>query len=119
MAIKIMPGETKIICFGLPDDVSTIDSCTVRFYQDDEEILEYSDSAEGEDSERFCAVEGEPNNLYLTMPRDDTLLFENRIRAQVQIEWDIDGFHKVAKATRVTVGEYLNLDEARNGEVSE
>jgi hypothetical protein len=101
-----MPGETRNYTLKLPVEVASIDSIDIMFYQDGEKLFEYDDTM----TERIYGIEGQPNLLVCSIPREDTLKFENRIRAQMQIEWDVDGYHSVAKAQRISVGDYLNKD---------
>lgn len=108
MALKLMPGETRNYTFKLPDIVADIDTILVCFYQDEEKVLQYAET----DTDNLYGIGGEGNENFLvcSMPREDTLLFENRIPAKMQIEWNLDGKHSVAKAQRISVGTYLNKE---------
>ncbi len=109
MALKLMPGETRNYTFKLPVIVADIDTIKIRFYQNGEEIVEYDETM----PENIKGANGQENLIICTIPREDTLKFENKIKAYVQMEWDIDGYHYVAKAQRISVGEYLNHEEAQ------
>lgn len=106
-----MPGETKRIAFTLPDPVNAVDTCKVHFYQDGEEIVHYDE----EDTDNLFTVEGGTYKMICQLPREDTLKFENKIPAYVQIEWTVventTTLNRVAKKVRITVGEYLARDE--------
>ena len=106
MALKLMPGETRNYTFRLPVSVKDIDAIRICFYQNEEKIKEY----DGSMTENVYGIDGEENLIVCTVPREDSLLFENRIKAFVQVEWEIDGYHSVAKAQRISVGNYLNRD---------
>ena len=101
-----MPGETRNFTFKLPVVVANIDTMSVCFYQNGEKLVEYNES----DIENLYGVSDEENLLVCSLPREDTLKFENQTRAQIQMEWEIDGFHSVAKAQRISVGDYLKKD---------
>lgn len=111
MALKLMPGETRNYTFKLPDPISSIDSIDVRFFQDGGKIVEYDETQ----TNNVYQVAGEENLLVCTLPRADTLLFENKIPASVQIEWSIGIYHSIAKEQRITVGNYLNKDYLESG----
>ena len=106
MALKLMPGETRNFSFKLPVAVTAISSVNVRFFQNEEKVVEYDDSMQ----ENVYGSYADEFVLICTLPREDTLKFENKIRAYCQIEWDSEGYHSVAKAQRITVGDYLNKD---------
>lgn len=97
-----MPGETRNYTFKLPVAASEIDTFLITFYQNDEKILQYD-----ENSDNIAYVATNPYYLVCTLPRVDTLLFENGERAEMQMEWEIDGYHSVAKPQRISVGNYL------------
>jgi hypothetical protein len=101
-----MPGETRNYTFKLPVKVADIDSIKIMFYQDGEKLLEYNDTM----TEKVYGVEGEANLLICSIPREDTLKFENKLRAQMQMEWDIDNYHSVTKVQNISVGDYLNKE---------
>lgn len=101
-----MPGETRNYTFKLPVDVSTIDTIDIYFYQDGEKILSYDESM----ADKVYGSFSEPDILICTLPREDTLKFENKIRAAVQIEWSIGNYHTVAKEQRISVATYLNKE---------
>lgn len=101
-----MPGETRNYTFKLPVAIADIDTMKICFYQDDEKIKEYDETM----TDNIYGVEGEDYFVVCTLPREDTLLFENKIRAYVQMEWESDGYHSVAKAQRISVGDYLNKE---------
>lgn len=108
MALKLMPGETRNYNFKLPVAVSALSTVNVRFFQNDEKIFEYSEK----DTDNIYGSYADEFVLIVTIPREDTLKFENRIRAYCQIEWESEGYHSVAKAQRITVGDYLNREFA-------
>ncbi|MBE6892466.1 MAG: hypothetical protein E7482_00435 [Ruminococcaceae bacterium] len=110
MALKLMPGETRNYSFKLPVAVSALSTVDVRFFQNEEKIVEYN-----EESENIGRISSDPFILIVTVPREDTLKFENRIRAYCQIEWETEGYHSVAKAQRITVGDYMNRDFVSGG----
>lgn len=101
-----MPGETRNYTFKLPVDVSTIDTIDIYFYQDGEKLLSYDESM----TDKIYGSFSDPNILICTLPREDTLKFENKIRASVQIEWSIGNYHTVAKEQRISVANYLNKE---------
>lgn len=101
-----MPGETRNYTFKLPVAVANIDTMSIRFYQDGEKLVEYNETM----TDHIFGVDGEENLLVCSLPREDTLKFENKIRAQMQMEWEVDGYHSVAKAQRISVGSYLNKE---------
>lgn len=105
MALKLMPGETRNYSFKLPIAVDALSSLNVRFFQNDEKIVEY----DGE-NENIGKIGTDPFVLIVTVPREDTLKFENKIKAFCQLEWESGGYHSVAKAIRITVGNYLNRE---------
>lgn len=105
MALKLMPGETRNYSFKLPVATEAINTLSVRFFQNGEKILEYS-----EEDGNIGRITADPFVIVVTVPREDTLKFENRIRAFCQIEWESEGYHSVAKAQRITVGDYLNRE---------
>lgn len=111
MALKLMPGETRNYTFKLPDPISSIDSIDVRFFQDGGKIVEYDETQ----TDNVYQVAGEDYLLVCTLPRSDTLLFENKIPASVQIEWSIGIYHSIAKEQRISVGNYLNKDFLESG----
>ena len=41
MALKLMPGETRNFVFKLPVAVSALNTVNVRFFQNDEKVVEY------------------------------------------------------------------------------
>ena len=106
MALKLMPGETRNYTFKLPDEVANIDSMLICFFQNDEKILEYTEAMQ----DKVFGVENQPNLIVCVLPREDTLKFENRMPAKLQMEWNIDGRHSVSKAQRISVGNYLNKE---------
>lgn len=101
-----MPGENRNFTFKLPVVVADIDTMSICFYQNDDKLIEYDETM----TDNIYGVGDDENLLVCALPREDTLKFENKIRAQVQIEWEIDGFHSVAKAQRISVGDYLNKE---------
>lgn len=101
-----MPGETRNYTFKLPVSVSDIDSIDIMFYQNGEKILEYDETM----TDRVYGIENEPNVIVCSLPREDTLKFENRVRAEMQMEWNVDGYYSVAKPLRISVGNYLNRE---------
>ena len=101
-----MPGETRNYTFKLPDKVADIETITICFFQDEEKILEYNESM----TENIYGVEGQSNLIVCSLPREDTLLFENKIPAKLQMEWAIGEKHSVAKPVRISVGTYLNKE---------
>lgn len=111
MSVRLMPGETKRIGFTLPDFVTSVDTCKIHYYQDGEEIVEYDQ----DDTDNIFSVSEAPKTLFNQLPRTDTLKFENKIPAYVQIEWTVventTTYNRVAKKARITVGEYLARDE--------
>ena len=111
MALKLMPGETRNYTFKLPDPISSIDSIDVRFFQDGGKIVEYDETK----TDNVYQVAGEDYLVTCTLPRADTLLFENKIPASVQIEWSIGIYHSIAKEQRISVGNYLNKDFLESG----
>ncbi len=106
MSLHIMPGETKNIIFHLPDEIETVTSLDVRFYDEDEEEL----FAYDESSEEIYAMQGFPKAFGLTVPPEDTILYENREKGVVQVEWAIGDVVKIAKATRISCGVNYNHD---------
>lgn len=104
MALKLMPGETRNFSFKLPVATSALTTVNVRFFQDDEKVVEYDQSQ----TDRIYGSYSDEFILICSLPREDTLKFENKMRAYCQIEWDSQGYHSVAKAQRITVGDYLN-----------
>ena len=113
MALKLMPGETRNYAFKLPVAVSAINTVNVRFFQNDEKIVEYdntkADNVYGSSSDAFL--------LFCVLPREDTLKFENNVRGYCQIEWESGGYHSVAKAQRIVVGNYHNREYADGGTI--
>ena len=107
MSLHIMPGETKNIIFTLREEPTLFDTVTIRFYDEDREQLFYFD----EDSEEIFTIHGEPYKLGLTVPPEDTILYENRERGAVQVEWTIGGMTRIAKAIRIICGDYIYKDE--------
>ena len=106
MSLHVMPGETKDIFFSLPDEVDDITALNIRFFDEDEEqLIEYD-----EDSEEVYSVAGKPNVIGLTMPPEDTILYENRERGVVQLEWNLGEVKRIAKAIRITCGTYYYHD---------
>ena len=103
-----MPGETRNYTFMLPVSVADIDSLKICFYQNGAKLVEYNETM----TDNIYGVSGEPNLLVCSIPRENTLLFENKVRAQMQMEWEVDGYHSVAKAQKVSVGDYLYKDFA-------
>lgn len=101
-----MPGETRNFAFKLPVVVTDIDSINIMFYQYGEKLFSYNETM----TEKVYGVDGEPNMLICSIPREDTLKFENKMQGQIQMEWEIDGYHSVAKAQRISVGDYLNKE---------
>lgn len=101
-----MPGETRNYTFKLPVAVADIDTIDIMFYQNDEKLIEYDETM----IDRIYGVENEPDVIVCSLPREDTLKFENRMKAQMQMEWDVNGYHSVAKAQRISVGDYLNRE---------
>ena len=101
-----MPGETRNYSFKLPTAISAISSINVRFFQNEEKVVEYDDSM----AENVYQPAGEDFVIMVTLPREDTLKFENRMKAYCQIEWVSEGYHSVAKKQRITVGDYLNKE---------
>lgn len=101
-----MPGETKNYTFKLPDEVADIENILICFFQDEEKILEYNETM----TEKVYGVEGQTNLLVCSMPREDTLLFENKITAKLQMEWQIEERHPISKPIRISVGTYLNKE---------
>ena len=105
MALKLMPGETRNFVFKLPVAVSALNTVNVRFFQNDEKVVEYDSTTGnvyGSTSDDFL--------LFCVLPREDTLKFENKVKAFCQIEWETGGYHSVAKAQRITVGDYHNRE---------
>ena len=106
MSLHIMPGETKNIIFHLPDEVETVTSLDVRFYDEDsEELFSYD-----ENSEEIYAMQGLPKAFGLTIPPTDSILYENKERGALQVEWAIGTTVKIAKATKITCGVNYNHD---------
>ena len=99
MALKLMPGETRNYTFKLPDPISSIDSIDVRFFQDGGKIVEYDETQ----TDNVYQVAGEENLLVCTLPRADTLLFENKIPASVQIEWSSAIFETVESCLDINI----------------
>lgn len=101
-----MPGETRNYTFKLPDEVTNIEHFLVCFFQNGEKILEYDETM----TEKIYGVEGQANLLVCFLPREDTLLFENKIKAELQMEWDVENRHPISKPIRISVGTYLNKE---------
>ena len=106
MALKLMPGETRNFAFKLPIAVSALNTVNVRFFQNDEKVVEYNNTQ----SENVYGSASDEFLLFCVLPREDTLKFENKIRAFCQIEWESGGYHSVAKAQRITDGDYYNRE---------
>lgn len=106
MALKLMPGETRNYTFRLPVEVSALSKVDIRFFQNEEKIIEYNETQ----TENVYGSYSDEFALIVKIPRTDTLKFENKIKAYCQIEWDSQGYHSIAKAQRITVGNYLNRE---------
>jgi hypothetical protein len=50
-----------------------------------------------------------------SLPREDTLKFENKIKAEVQLEWFANDYHSVAKPKRISVGTYIEKNYMTEG----
>ena len=103
-----MPGETRNYTFMLPVAVADIDSIDIMFYQNGEKIFKYDETM----TDRIYGIQNEPNILVCSIPREDTLKFENNVKAEMQMEWDVDGYYSVAKPLRISVGTYLGKEYA-------
>lgn len=116
VSLHIMPGETKNIIFTLREEPALFDTVVVRFFDENREQLFYFDG----DSEEIYRVHGKPYLLGLTVPPADTILYENREKGAVQLEWTIGGMTRIAKAIKITCGDYIykdNVEEEEGGVV--
>ena len=77
MALKLMPGETRNFAFKLPIAVSALNTVNVRFFQNDEKVVEYNNTQ----SENVYGSASDEFLLFCVLPREDTLKFENKLRA--------------------------------------
>ena len=106
MSLKLMPGETRNYTFKLPDEVATIDSVLICFFQNNEKLFEYTETMQ----DKVFGVENQPDLIVCSLPREDTLKFENKIPGELQMEWNVGNKHPIAKAIRISVGNYLNKE---------
>ena len=91
-----MPGETRNYAFKLPVNVADIDSVDVMFYQYDEKLFSYDETM----AERIYGVGDDPNILICSIPREDTLKFDNKVSGS--LIWQ-----QVTVVTVVVIGERI------------
>lgn len=70
-------GTTPTITFNLPFSVTTINNCEVYFAQNDELLLTKEESD--------CVLSG--STLSVTLTQNDTLLFDDEEKLQVQVRF--------------------------------
>lgn len=94
-----MRGTTPTHVFKLPFDVGDIKSVMVIYAQNDKEILRKNTDE--------CTLLG--NNIAVMLTQQDTLQFDHKYRAQVQVRClKTDGTALASRVRKVTVEQCLN-----------